>query len=741
MPFGAGQGNCGRGPGFVGGGGGGAGLPFALPTDIANANALGAALSLVHADHVHASNVLLFATVAAMAASPYLVAGKRCHCAAEELWFEVRASALAPAPWIVVNSAVAGLQCHQQMGKDILFLGPPLGGGADDGVWIGASLAARAAGEKRHVVARAGETYHVATPISVPSHTELWLYKSTWINDAPKVFETDAIFTAFTSPAGPGTTVTATTPVGGVVVQVLDVVAPGIAVGDRIQIGTNANIALVREVIAIAGAGPYDLTISEPLWFELTPLYGGVASTVMKLLPQIEDIHIRGGYWTGDGGRRFCEFVVCHNVHIWDTVVEVGDNWAPATIAMGFDNGCSDCGWHHTWCNTKDKGSNVYGSEGAGERCTAEEVYAETTVGSGAIVFQHNHDARCVRPQVIAPIGVVFVGDFGADNTLEGGIFNCGNSVNVQGYQRNIHIRGGFYRGTNGVVFKLDAQLPWTGTPEDVTIEGFAYDDQTINDALVQIDRGSRVLVRDFFYRGRSNAMGRVSALASNVVFSDFRAYVGDSGTQEGWTVTGGDCTLRNGRLWLAKNMAMVHVNGDAIGIIENCDVTTEVGGGADVLDIVRIEHASARTRVNGLRVDFANSANRWVIRTWIANSQTWEIRDVRVTNGTGSQLVSNGGAGTPTVRRGGIITTNAAGAQFGGTLNLSQGNLVLDGTVNPQTYAFPQLASTESISVLTKTVGGTWCPVTFAISVGVGVVVTPSAVANTSTLQITIGD
>lgn len=145
---------------------------------------------------------------------------------------------------------------------------------------------------------------------------------------------------------------------------------------------------------------------------------------------------------------------------------------------------------------------------------------------------------------------------------------------------------------------------------------------------------------------------------------------------------------------------------------------------------------------VAGTRVIVGGGTTMAIVAAGIAldlrDGSVLEISDFTLSGGASGTALKGPGSGHACVRMGKNVNLASAGTYSSGNLQLSTGTIQLNGAT-PVTYAFTDITATDKVSVERTTSAGTPATFTWAISAGVGVVITGTA-SDTSTVTVTIG-
>lgn len=451
--------------------------------------------------------------------------------------------------------------------------------GADDGAGISAALI-RAAG-KRLVIqpSRTTSTIAIATPIQVPSKSDIWIdsscvFASTMANTGPGGFTNSVFFATKTGVSatialsadavfGTNTLVVATNPA-----------TIGVAKGSRIalQYSLGGNQLQTFTVLSVTGTGPYTLTLDDNTLFPYWTVANG--ANIYTYTPPLQ-IRIWGNqakiYGTGD---RACEFAFARDVKVDGLVVD--HTLGPAIngfreIQFSWDVGCADC----VGTNCRADGGSGYLSGQTGHAGFAIE-------GSNRCTWR---DCESANFGQAAPAGSGFSIFDSLNSTLDNpSAINC-----FQGY----------YIGSN------DAN----GTAGSRGINLIAPAAVNNSSIGIFVDKQSSVTATGWYDWGNASSLNMPVA-GSVVVVQGFFWTAKPVGSWTGFSGTAGDLTLWGGTVDLTRTDATNK---------NFCDLGSGLTG-TFRLDFVRtiagqnglyMEDATAHRVIRGFACDFSScSAN-----------------------------------------------------------------------------------------------------------------------------------
>lgn len=206
----------------------------------------------------------------------------------------------------------------------------PLGGGVDDGAALEAFLVAN--GTDRKVSLVKGATYQIDTPVDIPSGTYFELNGATIVTALGLTGSPlNAVFRADISIAA-NTTVDAANTVG--TRTILITALAGLGIGSLMRVAKAGLRAQTYTVLAVAGVGPYTITVDRPILLQFN---GGDVVSRLNSMPQDITIDGDGALITGIADR-FIEFVGSRRCQIRD-VKGTYTGGANANIGFSYDVG------------------------------------------------------------------------------------------------------------------------------------------------------------------------------------------------------------------------------------------------------------------------------------------------------------------------------------------------------------------------------------------------------------------
>jgi hypothetical protein len=223
------------------------------------------------------------------------------------------------------------------------FRVPPLGAGADDSPRMSAAFVAAAS--KCMIIFNGAYTidtsfYDNGLLGGIPSHTHMWCAPGTKFTATLPVGGTWTSAVAFLARhtfGGVGTTTLAAASVIGA----SSISAVGsIAVGTWIFVGDpNVSATGVYQVRAVAGVGPFTLTLDRPL--VLAQLIGAPVTALLNI-PQDVDLDFNGAILSGTG-LQACAFLAARDSYIRGLRVDTSAGIFDQYNGPQFNDGCFNC--------------------------------------------------------------------------------------------------------------------------------------------------------------------------------------------------------------------------------------------------------------------------------------------------------------------------------------------------------------------------------------------------------------